>query len=197
MNLALFDFDGTITTRETFGDFIRCAVSPLRRAAGVPVFAPMLAGYKLGLVSGTRIRKSVVAFGLRDASAEHVRAAGERFAAEFLPGVLRPEVMKRIAWHQSQGDKVVLVSGGLDAYLAPWSRQHGLELVCSILEIRNGRLTGGYHGAQCVGEEKARRVRERYDLAAYAQCHAYGDTHEDEAMLALAHKRFYRGVERI
>ncbi|MDE2086073.1 MAG: HAD family hydrolase, partial [Xanthomonadaceae bacterium] len=77
------------------------------------------------------------------------------------------------------------------------SRQHGLELVCSILEIRNGRLTGGYHGAQCVGEEKARRVRERYDLAAYAQCHASGDTHEDEAMLALAHKRFYRGVERV
>lgn len=195
MNLALFDFDGTITTRETFGDFIRFAVTPLRHALGAPLFAPMLAGYKLGLVSGSRIRKSVVAFGLRDAPTAHVRATGERFAAEFLPSVLRPEAMQRIAWHQSQGDRVVLVSGGLDAYLAPWCRQHGLELVCSLLETRNGRLTGGYQGAQCVGEEKARRVREHIDLAAYAQCYAYGDTHEDEAMLALAHKRFYRGVE--
>ena len=52
MNLALFDFDGTLTTRETFGDFVRHAVTPLRRALGAPLFAPMLAGYKLGLVSG-------------------------------------------------------------------------------------------------------------------------------------------------
>lgn len=196
MNLALFDFDGTLTTRETFGDFIRFVVVPQRRALGAPLFAPMLAGYKLGLVSGTRIRQAVVAFGLRGLTTEHVRIAGERFAAEVLPGVLRPEAMRRVAWHQSQGDRVVLVSGGLDAYLAPWCRQHGMELVCSQLESCRDRLTGRYHGAQCVGEEKARRVRTHLDLAAYPVCHAYGDTHEDEAMLALAQRRFYRGVER-
>lgn len=50
-------------------------------------------------------------------------------------------------------------------------------------------------GAQCVGAEKARRARERYDLGACGLCYACGDTHEDEAMLALARKRFYRGVE--
>lgn len=195
MNLALFDFDGTITTRETFGDFMRCAVTPLRRALGAPLFAPMLAGYKLGLVSGTRIRHHVAAFGFRGVPAAHAHAAGERFAAEFLPGLLRPEAMQRTAWHRAQGDIVVLVSGGLDFYLAPWCRQHGLELICSTMETRAGRLTGRYHGAQCVGEEKARRVCERHDLATYDQCYAYGDTHEDGAMLALAHKRFYRGVE--
>ncbi|GAB3790610.1 HAD family hydrolase [Dyella agri] len=197
MNLALFDFDGTLTTRETFGDFMRFAVTPWRRMLGAPLFVPMLAGYKLGFVSGTRIRQSVTDFGFRGMPVGHVRAAGERFAAEFLPGVLRPEAMQRMVWHRNQGDKVVLVSGGLDAYLVPWCRQHGLELICSILETRGERLTGHYRGAQCVGEEKARRVRERHELSAYRTCYAYGDTHEDEAMLALAHKRFYRGVERI
>lgn len=195
MNLALFDFDGTLTTRETFGDFMRHAVTPRRRALGVPLFAPMLAGYKLGLVSGNRIRHHVAAFGFRGVRATHVHAAGERFAAEVLPGLLRPDAMQRLAWHQSRGDKVVLVSGGLDFYLAPWCRQHGLELICSRMETRGERLTGRYHGAQCVGEEKARRVRESHDLAAYGTCYAYGDTHEDEAMLALAQRRFYRGAE--
>ena len=103
--------------------------------------------------------------------------------------------MQRLAWHQSQGDKVVLVSGGLDFYLAPWCRQHGLELICSLLETRGKHLTGRYLGTQCVGTEKARRVREHLDLSAYPLCYAYGDTHEDEAMLAMAHKRFYRGFE--
>jgi HAD-superfamily subfamily IB hydrolase, TIGR01490 len=195
MNLALFDFDGTLTTRETYGDFMRHAVTPLRRALGAPLFAPMLAGYKLGLVSGNHIRRHVAAFGFRGIPTAHVHAAGECFAAEVLPGLLRPEAMQRLAWHQSRGDKVVLVSGGLDFYLAPWCRQHGLELICSALETCGGHLTGRYHGAQCVGAEKARRVCERHDLAAYATCYAYGDTHEDAAMLALAHKRFYRGRE--
>jgi HAD superfamily hydrolase (TIGR01490 family) len=195
MNLALFDFDGTLTTRETFGDFMRHAVTPLRRALGAPLFAPMLAGYKLGLVSGNHIRRHIAAFGFRGVAAAPVHAAGERFAAEVLPGLLRPGAMRRLAWHQRQGDTVVLVSGGLDFYLAPWCRQHGLELICSTLETRGGQLTGRYQGAQCVGEEKARRVRERHDLAAYAACYAYGDTHEDTAMLALAQRRYYRGRE--
>lgn len=195
MNLALFDFDGTLTTRATYGDFMRHAVSPRRRALGTPLFAPMLALYKLGLVSGNRIRRDVAAFGLRGASATHVHAAGARFAAEHIPPLLRVDAMQRLAWHKAQGDTVVLVSGGLDFYLAPWCRTHGIELICSRMETRGDRLTGDYHGAQCVGEEKARRVRERYDLTAYASCYAYGDTPEDAAMLALAPKRFYRGRE--
>lgn len=43
--------------------------------------------------------------------------------------------------------------------------------------------------------EKARRVRERYVLAAFREVHAHGDTPEDEHLLALAHRKFYRGVE--
>lgn len=195
MNLALFDFDGTITTHETMPGFMRRAVPPLRRALGVPVFAPILVGYKLGLVSGTAIRNAVTMFGFRGLPAAQVHAAGERFAAEYLPAVLRPEAMQRIAWHQACGDKVALVSGGLDAYLAPWCAQHGLDLICSALATRGDRLTGRYRGAQCVGAEKARRVRERYALASYALCYAYGDTHEDEALLALAQRKFYRGRE--
>ena len=45
------------------------------------------------------------------------------------------------------------------------------------------------------GAEKARRVRERYDLSRYPVVHAYGDTHEDRDLLALAHRRWYRGRE--
>ena len=56
-------------------------------------------------------------------------------------------------------------------------------------------LTGRSLGAQCVGAEKARRVRERYDLSSYALVYAYGDTNEDRALLALAHRRVYRWQE--
>ena len=66
MNLALFDFDGTITDRELFADFVRMAVTPRQRVIGQIVLAPVHVGYKLGLVSGSTIRSRVADFAFRD-----------------------------------------------------------------------------------------------------------------------------------
>ncbi len=191
-DLALFDFDGTLTTRETFPDFMRYAVARPRLIVGGVLLAPVVFGYRRGWVAGNPTRASIVQVGLRGVDAARLRAQGEAFAREVLPGVLRPEAMARLAWHRDRGDRIVVVSGGLDVYLAPWCAAQGVDLLCSVLAERDGRITG-YAGAQCVGEEKVRRVRALCDPQAYAAIHAYGDTHEDQAMLAMAHHRTYRG----
>lgn len=195
MNLALFDFDGTITTREMLPDFFRLAIPRRRLLAGQVLLAPLIVGYRLGWVPGTVVRAAIVRFGFTGLPAADYAAFAATFAAQALPGVLRPEVMQRIAWHRAQGDHVVVVSGGLDAYLTHWCREHGLDLVCSALEQRDGRLTGRYLGAQCVRAEKARRVESHYPRAQYGEVYAYGDTVEDRELLALATRKFYRGVE--
>jgi HAD superfamily hydrolase (TIGR01490 family) len=195
MNLALFDFDGTLTDRELFPDFMHFAVTPRRLAIGRVVLAPVVVGYKLGLVSGVATRACIVDFAFRGRSEDELRDAGERFAREIVPAALRPEAMARLRWHREQGDTVVVVSGAFDLYLSHWCAQHGLDLLCSSLESRDGVMTGRYAGAQCAGAEKARRVRERYDLSRFGTVYAYGDTREDRELLALAQRRWYRGQE--
>jgi HAD superfamily hydrolase (TIGR01490 family) len=195
VNLALFDFDGTITTREMLPDFFRLAIPRRRLLAGQVLLAPLIVGYRLGWVPGTVVRAAIVRFGFTGLPVGDYGAFAAAFATQVLPGVLRPEVMQRIAWHRAQGDQVVVVSGGLDVYLAHWCREHGLDLVCSVLEQRDGRLTGRYQGAQCVRAEKARRVERHYPRANYDEVYAYGDTVEDRELLALATRKFYRGVE--
>lgn len=186
MNLALFDFDGTITTREMFPDFMRFAVTPRRLACGQVLLAPLVAGYRLGIVPGNAVRAAIVAFGFRGVAERDILRAGEAFASDIIAGALRANAMERIRRHQAQGDRVVVVSGSLETYLSPWCKQHGLELLCSRLSATDGVLNGRYLGAQCVGKEKARRIRERYDPDEYAAVYAYGDTHEDDEMLAMA-----------
>jgi len=195
MNLALFDFDGTITRKETFGAFVRFATPRFRRVLGAPFFAPLVAGYRLGLVSANEIRARVVHFGFRGLHADALKRAGRHFAQECLPAIVRPTALERIHWHRSRGDKVLVVSGALDAYLSPWCEQHGLELTCSRLHVENGLLTGRFQGAQCVSAEKCRRVRELCTPEDFSLVYAYGDTKEDLAMLAMAHKKFYRWQE--
>ncbi|MBL8256752.1 MAG: HAD-IB family hydrolase [Pseudoxanthomonas mexicana] len=191
-DLALFDFDGTLTTRETFPDFMRYAVARPRLLAGSVLLAPVVFGYRRGWIAGNPTRASIVQVGLRGVEAARVHALGATFARDILPGVLRPDAMTRLAWHRERGDRVIVVSGGLDAYLLPWCEAQGVELACSVLAERNGRITG-YAGAQCVGDEKVRRVHALCDRTTYAAIHAYGDTHEDHAMLAMAHHKTYRG----
>lgn len=194
-DLALFDFDGTITTRETFPDFMRFAVPPARLAIGKVLLAPLIVGYRVGALSGVRVRARIVRFGLRGMHESTYRELGRRFAHEVLPGVVRHEALERIAWHEARGDTVVVVSGGFDTYLSHWCEARSLPLVCSSLAVRDGRLTGDYLGAQCVRDEKVRRVKLRYDLDGFDDIHAYGDTQEDLDMLRIANRRYYRWRE--
>jgi HAD superfamily hydrolase (TIGR01490 family) len=192
MNLALFDFDGTITTREMLPDFMYLAVEPRRLAFGKVALAPLIVGYKLGLVPGTIVRAAIVRFGFSGVPIAKLEEHGRNFAQSALPPVVRPEAIERINWHKSQGDTVVVVSGAFDVYLRHWCQELQVGLLCSSLEQRDGILTGRYLGPQCVREEKVRRVRESFDLSSYNRIYAYGDTPEDQGLLALAHERYYR-----
>lgn len=192
--LALFDFDGTITTRETLPDFLRFATPPRRLRFGTALFVLPVLAYRLKLLPVRMLRSLLARYAFGGLPRVHLEDAGRRFAATVLPPLVRPEMQARIDAHRAQGDTVVIVSGGFDVYLAPWCAAQGVELVCASLEASGDCLTGRYAGAQCVGEEKARRVRERFDLDAYREIHAHGDTHEDHALLALAHVATFRGA---
>ena len=194
-NLALFDFDGTLTVADSFTAFIFSAVSPLRLIFGTIILAPLIAAHKLGIFSSTRMRALIVLIGFRGRRESDLRTLGQSFARRALPGILREETMERLRWHQGRGDVVVVVSASLDVYLSEWCQAHGVELICSQLAVCDGILTGQYRPRDCSGEEKAKRIRERYDCRQFPEIYAYGDTHEDTAMLELATKKFFRGNE--
>ena len=195
MNLALFDFDGTITKTDTFSGFLRFAVRRRRIVLGALPLSPLAIGYRLGLIAAHQARPIVSRVGLQGESADSLRQLGRQYAVGVLPSVIRKRALERIQWHQAQGDGVVVVSASLDAYLRPWCDSLGLEFICTELEEHGGRLTGRYRDGDCSGQEKARRILERYDLSRYAVIYAYGDTTEDRDMLALAHRKFYRWRE--
>lgn len=195
MDLALFDFDGTITTKGTYPGFVSLAVGPGRKLLGGIILGPLILGYQSRLVSDHVIRTTISRIGFRREVADRLRRCGERYAEEVLPGLIRPMALERIAWHKARGDQVVVVSASLDVYLEPWCRAIGVDVICTQLEARDGRLTGRYVRGDCCGEEKARRILERYRLADYATVHAYGDTEDDREMLELAHRQSFRWQE--
>jgi len=194
MALALFDFDGTVTSADSFTPFVYFAASWLRIIAGSVVLSPLIIGYKLGLVSTPRIRAAVAYVCFRGRKESEVNDLGRQYAQR-LDRILRPEAIERIHWHLAQGHRVVIVSASLAPYLRCWCEALGLDLICTELEAHAGTLTGRYRDADCTGAEKARRVAARYLLSSYSDVYAYGDTHEDLALLRLATKAHFRGQQ--
>jgi phosphatidylglycerophosphatase C len=192
VNLALFDFDGTITRTDTFTAFLRYAVRRQRQLAAWLLLSPLLGAYKTGLVSGRTTRPIAARFGFAGEPAERVRELGRRYAQDVLPRVVRRRARDRIAWHKQHGDTVVVVSASLDVYLHPWCEAMEVEVICTELEMRAGRFTGRYVGGDCSGSEKLGRVQRRYDVDRYPVVYAYGDTDEDRQLLSLASERYFR-----
>jgi phosphatidylglycerophosphatase C len=195
MDLALFDFDGTITERDTFLPFIRFAVRRPRVVLGTVLLSPMILGYELAWVPATRMRAAVTFVAFRGRPERELNELGARYA-QGLRRHMRREALDKVAWHKAKGDHVVIVSASLRPYLSVVSHELGVDLICTELESRAGILTGRYSEGDCTGAEKARRVRARYDLARYPVIYAYGDTSEDEPLLQLASKRYFRWQER-
>ncbi|MFC7520744.1 HAD family hydrolase [Xanthomonas populi] len=192
MHLALFDFDHSITTCDTYTRFLRKVATPAQLAAAKWWAGPWVLGYRVSLVSAQALRARVTRLVFSTRSLEEMTMHGAAYARNDLPSMLRTGMMQRIDWHQAQGHEVVLVSASLDLYLQPWCTQHGLSLICNRLEHTAGVLSGRYADGDC-GPHKAAQIRMRYDLSQYDCVHAYSDSREDKPLLALAQQRWYRG----
>ncbi len=192
MNLALFDFDGTITTRDSLPDFIRYAVGKPAYYLGLSVLSPILVAYLAGLVSNHVAKQKMLSWFFKGWSRNRFQTLAEQYSRQQIDKILRREAIEKLQWHQQQGDRIVVVSASMENWLKLWCDSHELELLATRLDFKADKLTGRFSTANCHGEEKVRRIRELLDLKDYRKIYAYGDSSGDTAMLSLAHEAFYR-----
>lgn len=195
MHLALFDFDGTVTTRDSMLEFIRFAGGPARVIFGMGALWPLGGLYLMNGISSQKFTELLMRFFFRGVAQERVQELGEAFARSRLPRLVRPRALDRIRWHQENGHRVVVVSASFDVWLQPWCEENKLELLASRFEIRKGRVTGRFDGEECSGAEKVRRIRAFLNLQDYSRIYAYGDSPSDKPMLELAHESYFGKVD--
>ncbi len=192
MTLALFDFDGTITTDDSLIKFIRFVVGDAKFAIGMVALSPMLIAYKLKFIPNYKAKQTMLGYFFKGMIEEKFKQVAKEYSLNHIDSILRPKAMEKIAWHKEQGHKVVIVSASIECWLKPWCDKHGLDLIATKLEIKNGIVTGKFLSKNCYGIEKANRVKERYSLDDYDHSYAYGDSHGDKELLELVDEGFYK-----
>src|SRR5580658_4715966 len=161
--LVAFDFDGTLTSRDSFVAFLRWRFGVRGWAAGVLALAPDAARYVLDRDRG-RLKAAAVRQFLAGMSRAELEAWAQTFASEEGRALLRPDALR--AWRRWQGDgaRMVIVTASPEIIVAPIARGLGADLLIGTKLAFDdaGRATGAFDGANCRGPEKSRRLREAF-----------------------------------
>lgn len=184
--LAAFDFDGTLTKRDTLLPFL-ARLSGRRRLGAA--LAAQIRRYRTDQDAAKldMIRRLTTGIDV-----DHLELMGRDYAVG-LHHRLRPDSMARLRWHRAQGHRLVIVSASLGAYLRPFGATLGFDEVMAVeLDAdAHGRLTGAVTGGvNTRGPEKARRlgdwIASNFDDTETPEIWAYGDTSGDDELLAMA-----------
>jgi phosphatidylglycerophosphatase C len=182
--VAAFDFDGTLTQRDTLVPFLRraCGDWPIVRAAIAARRARGRDAFKVALVGEL----------FRGCPAERLDSLGRAYVPT-LVAALRPSSMERLDWHRNRGHAVVIVSASLGAYLRPLADRLELDgaLAVELVADAGGTLTGEVVGGlNNRGPEKVARLNAwldaRFGPGTEVELWAYGDSSGDAELLAIA-----------
>lgn len=189
MNIAFFDFDGTLSTKDSYLLFTRY-LGPKKFSFGCLMLSPRIMGYLAGIYPNHALKEDFLRSFYRKKTIADLQILAGRFCNEIIPSILRPGAMERIRWHQNRGDATVVVSACPRLILEPWCRLINADIIATEIEIdtQDKKVTGKIAGKNCWGEEKVRRIKSHYNLETYHEVFAYGDSKGDLPMLELADK---------
>ena len=190
--IAFFDFDGTITTKDTLLEIIKYQKGTSRFYLGMILNLPYILMWKMGIIPNYIAKQKVVSFFFRNMPVDEFQRHCDTFATEILPGLFRPKALQEIKKLQEAGAEVVIVSASPGNWSDIWRKQIGMTSLATKLQVNNNKLTGRFDGKNCYGKEKVTRIKDAYDLSTYDEIYCYGDSGGDKHMLAIGTISFYK-----
>lgn len=186
--LALFDFDGTITKRDTLLGFLKFVFGWTGLLRGLVTLSPLLISYALKKISNHHAKEKLLGYFFAGWSEQKFNEVCRDYSLHHIDSLVRPQARERLAYHKNNDDRIIVVSASLENWLKPWCEKNGLEVIGTQMLVRDGILTGQFATPNCYGEEKVNRVLEFLSEKNYATIFAYGDSQGDIAMLNFANE---------
>lgn len=191
--LYCFDFDGTLTNRDTmflflkFYNFRKFAVQFLK-------YSPLFVLVKLKLMKAENVKKSFIAAVLKGESRVDIERASQQFFHKHYPKIIRKNALEFIAAIDRSHTDGVVVSASLDLWVRPFATHFNMKLLATQAEFKEDKFTGLFVGDNCNGAEKVCRLDKEISRKNYDKIIAFGDTSGDLPMLNWAdegHLKFF------
>lgn len=189
--LYLFDFDGTLTYKDTMFLFLKF-YNPAKYSAQFLRHVPLFVLLKLKLADAEKVKKSFIGSILKGQSKSKIEKKSQRFFEENYPKIIRKNAVDFIKNIDRENTESYIVSASLDIWVQPFAEKFGMKLLATKAEFKNDIFTGNFIGKNCNGKEKVDRIKEAVSDKKYDKTIAFGDTSGDRQMLNWANESHYQ-----
>ena len=182
--IYIFDFDGTITSKDSFLLFSFYSIGFLASLNyWITVFLcyPFIPKWKLK----ESFFKNFKGVPLKDFNSSCVL-----FFKKCLHQFIRNSFFNYIAGLNSNAE-IVIVTASVSNYIKPWCDKMGFDLIATELEVVNEKITGRFSTPNCNYQEKVVRIQNKYNLSKYTEIHVFGNSKGDFDMLELGTHKYY------
>lgn len=191
-SIAFFDFDGTLTYKDSFIAFIKYYKGSSKLFLGFLVNSPFLIAMKLGWLPHQKAKEKILSYFFKGENEIAFNSKCEEFCNNILPTLIRPDAWKALTAHEAQNEVVCIVTASPENWVRPYFKPLSINVIGTKLEVVNKKITGKITGKNCKGIEKVNRIKQVYQLQHYQNIYAYGDSSGDKQLLDLATHQYYK-----
>lgn len=189
--IAVFDFDGTLTTKDTMIEFIKYSKGTFMLFIGLLLFSPLLILMKLRIYPNWKAKQQFFSFFFKGYPYEKFKMMGESFKLR-IDSITKCSTMSKVKEHLAHSDTVYVISASAEEWIKPWCLAQGITNVLGTrIEVREGIVTGRFLSENCYGAEKVNRLSEMEPDRQSYYLYAYGDSRGDKEMLSYADEGIY------
>ncbi len=184
--IAYFDFDGTLSIKDTLVPFLIYCVGYLKFIFSLPRIIPIITLYGLKIVNNQEAKERTLTVLLKGRSHQEITEKAKSFAYTHLNKYLVPNIYAKLEWHREQGHEIALVSANLAIYLRYFAKLHLIDhVIATEIEFKDDQATGRLATPNCYGPEKVIRITEyqKQHKLCYDYSYGYGNSRGDYEML--------------
>lgn len=189
-----FDFDGTLTTKDTLLEFIRFAKGSGQMFRGFLLFSPLLLLMKLHLYPNWKAKQQVFSYFFKGMNIDDFNALCTHFAEQNKHLLRSAGIEKLRQAIEEEQATVLIISASIDNWVRPFFDEidKKIQVLGTQIEIKGGCLTGQFTTKNCYGQEKVNRLTALYPHREAYELIAFGDSRGDKELLDFADKGFYK-----
>ncbi|MPS73112.1 MAG: haloacid dehalogenase-like hydrolase [Chryseobacterium sp.] len=189
--LYLFDFDGTLTYKDTMFLFLKF-YDPAKFSVQFLKHIPLFVLLKLKLADTEAVKKNFISSILKGRSRHQIEKKAQQFFEENYPSLFRENALDFINNIDRQNTESYIITASLDLWVKPFADKFNMKLLSTQAEFKDDIFTGNFVGKNCNKEEKVNRIKLEIGDQKFDKIIAFGDTSGDKAMFKFANESHYR-----
>lgn len=190
--LYLFDFDGTLTNKDSLFDFLKFSF-PQSFNKKFVLFFLLFILVKIKIMKAGRVKEIFISSFLKGKSAVEIKKMAELYFESRKDTLIREKAKKYLKDIPVEYNKYI-VTASLDIWVEPFADFLGARLIATQAQFVDGIFTGKFATPNCNGKEKIVRIISEIQLSKYKELYAFGDSKGDKYMLDLSthpHFKFF------